>query len=127
MVGKFMGGNRQVPAVGGSFGLVPIMEALKEKKMEINPITKILVIPINTLNESLKTIQELRDSGLAASLALGKGVSKNLEYAGALKIPFVLIIGEDELTKNKVLLRDMNSGLEQLLSIAEVIRKLKSR
>lgn len=125
MIGKFIGGNRQVPAVGGSFGLVPVMEALKEKKREIKTVTKVLVIPINTIPQSLKTIQELRNNNIPSSFAFGKGVSKNLEYANALKIPYVLIVGDDELKKNKVLLKDMNSGTEQLLGIQEVVKKLK--
>lgn len=126
MIGKFMGGNREVPAVGGSFGLVPIMEALKEKKIEIKNKVNVLIIPINTTDESLKITQELREDGVSASFALGKkGVSKNLEYASTLKIPYVIIIGEDELKKKKVLLRDMNSGTQQLLTVKNVVKKLR--
>ncbi|MBI2112421.1 histidine--tRNA ligase [Candidatus Woesearchaeota archaeon] len=78
MIGNFMGGNRVIPAVGGSFGLVPIVETLKEKgKISSGNLTKAYVIPINTINE------------------------------------------------DKVLLRDMVSGTETLLSTKDIIRKLK--
>ena len=71
-------------------------------------------------------VQELRSSGIPAEISLGKkGVSKNLEFASSLKIPYVLILGEEELKKDKVLLRDMVSGTETLLSTKDIIRKLK--
>ncbi len=128
MIGSFMGGNREVPAVGVAFGLEPIMDTLRlEKKVKSKFVAQVYVIPINTITKSLKTVQELRGNGIAASFSLGKkGVSKNLEYAGSLGIPYVIIIGEDELKKKKVLLRDMNDGAEQVLAVKEVIKKLKN-
>lgn len=127
MVGKYMGGGRTIPAVGISFGLVPIMETLRSmQKIQSKATAKVLVIPINTVEKSLSITQELRDSEVAADFAMGKkGVSKNLEYANSLGIPYVAIIGEDELKKNKVLLRDMKSGDEQLLSLKNLVKKLK--
>ena len=125
MIGGFIGGGRVVPAVGVSFGLVPIAEALKEKKtMGRKTPSTILVLSINTMKESLIVAQELRESGISTDFALGKGVSKNLEYASTLGIPYVVIIGEDELKKKKVLLRDMSAGTEQLLTVKDVVKKL---
>ncbi len=127
MIGKFMGGMREIPALGVSFGLEPIMDALREKKLAARTMVQAYVLPIGTERESLKIVQELRASKIAASFALGKkGVSKNLEYASVLGIPYVVIVGEDELKKNKVLLRDMNDGTEQLLTVKEVVKKFKS-
>ncbi len=127
MIGNFMGGNKEVPAVGVAFGLEPIMDTLRlEKKIQDKPSAQVYVIPINTIAESLSMVQELRKNGVAASFSLGKkGVSKNLEYASSLKIPYALIIGEDELKKKKVLLRDMNDGTEQLLALKDVVKKLQ--
>ena len=121
-----MGGGREVPAVGIAFGLVPIMESLKvEQKLEQKTLAKVYVIPINTITESLQVTQELRENGIPADFSFGrKGVSKNLQYANALGIPYVIILGENELKKKKVLLRDMNSGAEQLLSLLQVVEKL---
>lgn len=131
MIGKFMGGERQVPAVGIAFGLAPIMEVIKseskfEKEPKVKTLAKVCVIPINTVEESLKIVQQLRTEGIKADFAIGKkGVSKNLEYANSLGLPFVIIIGENELKKKKVLLRDMQSGQEQLLTLKEAIKKLR--
>ncbi len=127
MIGSFMGGNQTIPAVGIAFGLEPIADTLKlEGKVKSKSAAKVYVLPINTINESIKVVQQLRSNGISASISLGKkGVSKNLEYASALGIPYVLILGDKELAEKKVVLRDMSSGEEQLLTLMEVIMKLK--
>ena len=127
MVGTFAGGGREIPTVGISFGLAPIMDTLKgEQEFKEKTAAKVYVIPIKTINESLKVVQELRSKEVNADIDLnGRGVGKNLEYASALGIPFVLIIGEDELKQKKVLLRDMESGNQQLLALKDVVKKLK--
>ena len=129
MIGGFVGGGRTIPAVGISFGLTSIVEELKQnlKKLTKTP-TEVLVIPINTLTESLKIVQKLRDKGICAEFDLnGKGVSKNLQYANSLGIPYVTIIGEKELKSNRVTLRNMITGDQELLSVTEVIKKLRER
>jgi histidyl-tRNA synthetase len=56
---------------------------------------------------------------------LKKGISKNLDYANKMNIPFVLLVGEDELKTGKLKLKNMRSGEESLVSISEVISKMK--
>jgi histidyl-tRNA synthetase len=129
MIGDFMGGNRIVPAVGGSFGIVPIIESIKEKEqLTKRTLAKVLVIPINTQKESLQIVEQLRNENINADFDLnGRGMSKNLQYANALGIPYVIIIGGDELKKNKVLLRDMVTGDQKLLAVKSVIKMLKQK
>ena len=127
MIGDFMGGNRIVPAVGGSFGIVPIIESIKEKEeLTKRTLAKVLVIPIKTEKKSLQIVEQLRNEKINANFDLnGRGMSKNLQYANSLGIPYVIIIGEDELKKNKVLLRNMVTGDQKLLALKSVIKKLK--
>jgi len=127
MVRGFKEDGLEIPAVGISFGLTPIMEQMKlQNELKIRTLAKVLVIPINTTNKALEIAQQLRKSGIPTDLALGKkGVSKNLEYASSLGIPYVLILGERELKENKVLLRNMQSGEETLLKIDKVIKLLR--
>ncbi len=126
MVGGFLGGGRVVPAVGISFGITPIMEQLKlQGDASVKTPARVLVIPINTVEESLQIAKQLREASVPTDFALGKkGVSKNLQYANALGIPYVVIVGPDEVKKNKVLLRDMKTGSESLLSVSGVVKKL---
>ena len=122
MIGDFLGkGN--YPAVGISFGLDRIYDSYLEKnKEEQKTVTQVYIIPINTFNESLKIAEELRNEGVKVDIDLaGKGPSKNLKYANSLSIPYVLFIGEEELKQNKVKLKDMNTGKEELLTAKELI------
>ena len=57
----------------------------------------------------------------------GRGMSKNLQYANVLGIPYAIIIGEDELKKNKVLLRNMITGDQKMLALKSVIKILKEK
>ena len=123
MIGNFIG-NRKIPAVGISFGLDVIKDALKENN--VKNVAQFYLIPINTLNNSLKILQKLRNSNLKCDIDLNsRGVSKNLEYANSLSIPYVIIIGKEELSKNKIKLRDMKTGKEKLLTATELILKFK--
>ena len=127
MIEAFLGkGN--YPAVGISFGVDRIYDALIERqKIKQKTNAKVYVIPIKTLNESMKIAQQLRDAGINTDIDLmDRGPSKNLEYANSLGIPYVVFVGKKELQENKVKLRDMGSGEEELLNIKEVIKRLKS-
>jgi histidyl-tRNA synthetase len=77
------------------------------------------------LKPAIKIAEELRAGGWKADIDLeNRKLKKNLEYVDALKIPFVAIVGEDELKQNKVMWRDMLGGEQKLLTVAE-IKKLK--
>ena len=111
------------PAIGISFGLDRIYDAYIEKnKEEKKTVTQIYIIPIKTLNESLKIAEELRKNNIKVDIdLLDRGVSKNLQYANSLGIPYVLFIGEEELKQNKVKLRDMKTGEEEFFTIKQLI------
>ncbi len=126
MIGAFLG-KGSYPAVGISFGVDRIYDALLEnQKARQKTNTKIYVIPIKTLNESMKIAQQLRDAGIKTDVDLmDKGPSKNLEYANSLGIPFVLFVGKKELQEGKLKLRDMKSGKEEMMKADDIIKKLK--
>jgi histidyl-tRNA synthetase len=126
MIGQFLGGGRVIPAVGISFGIAPIMDTINELNKEIKKTpAQVYVVPMGTIKESLAIASKLREAGLSVDFSLGKkGMSKNLQYANSLNIPYVIILGENELSKNKVLLRDMKTGDQKLLTVEQTIKKL---
>jgi histidyl-tRNA synthetase len=122
MIGKFMG--QDLPAVGLSFGLAPIMEIMKEKGLVKKSNLDVHVIAINV--NCLSIVKELRDAKIKTSFdLLGRNLSKNLKLANSLEIPYCLIIGEEELKNKKVLLRDMKTGQQEKMSLKDAIKKLK--
>ena len=128
MIGEFLG-KGEFPAVGISFGLDRIYDAYVEKNKDGQKTTaKVYIIPINTLNDSLKIAEELRNENVKADIDLaGKGPSKNLQYANSLGIPYVLFVGEEELRQKKVKLKDMKSGKETLMAAQELVVFLQEK
>ncbi len=128
MIGRFADIKGKYPAVGISFGLEPITEVLKLNiKNPEKTKTKLYIIPIKTFKKSLTIAQFFRKKGINTSIDLNeKGISKNLDYADKLGIPYVVFIGEQELKKGKLKLRNMKSGKEEFLSRDGVVGKLKS-
>jgi histidyl-tRNA synthetase len=130
MIGQFLGGSEKIPAVGISFGLEPILEVLKEKHSERivrKTVTQVYVIPFKTLLAEGRAIcQQLRRAGIKTDMDFSaKGISDGLKYANAYEIPFVVIVGPDEVAAGKVKLRDMRSGEEKLLTVDEVPHQIK--
>ena len=122
MIGMYASNNRQYPAVGISFGLEPITDALKLNNPDLRKtVTELYIIPIQTFTESLVIATTLREAGLDVDIDLmERGISKNLDYANSLKIPFVAFIGETELKDQKIKLKNMVNGTEKLLTLDEV-------
>ncbi|MBU4502330.1 MAG: histidine--tRNA ligase [Nanoarchaeota archaeon] len=127
MIGGLIG-NADMPAVGIAFGVDTIIDALKasNKLKAKKTVTKVFVIPIKAEKESIKLADNLRKQGINAEVdIMGRGISKNLDYANSLDIPFVVFIGKKELKAKKFKLRDMISGKESLLSESSLIKRLK--
>jgi len=125
LISSFLNTKQEYPAVGISFGLDVITDTLKEKQAK-KTVTQLYVIPINTFKESLKIAQCFRDAGIKTEIDLmSRGPSKNLQYANSKLIPFVAIIGEEEIKQNKIKLKDMKSGKEKLTTVDVAIADLK--
>ena len=128
MIGMYASNNRAYPAVGISFGLEPITDALKLDNPNLKKsVTELYIIPIKTFKESLVIATTLREAGLNVDMDLmEKGISKNLDYANALKIPFVAFIGDTELKEQKIKLKNMITGSEKVLTLDEVYDLINS-
>ena len=117
-VGKFL--FKDIPAVGISFGLERLCEFAK---IIPKSIPKVLLISISQEKQTIRLAQKLRKKSVSCSISAEK-VGKSLEYANSLKIPFVIIIGEEEIGKKKYKLKNMLSGKEALLSEKQLIKSL---
>ena len=115
LIGKLAGLDKEVPAVGISFGLNRIIDALKEKKKKLRKSNSmLLVMSINAEKEMIGIANELRKRGINLEIDLmNRNLSKNLDYANGKGIPFVLIVGEKDLKEGKVTLKNMQSGKEE--------------
>ena len=127
MIGDYLGSG-EYPALGISFGIEPITEVLKMKnKCDVKKtVTELFILPIGTTKECIKIASQLRKEGVKVDMdVMGRGISKNLNYANSLGIPYVAFVGSNELKKKKIKLKDMKSGKEELISVKDVVKKIE--
>ena len=129
MIGNYLGGKQDIPAVGLAFGFEPILEVMKKKDAVASKPspTQVYVAPIGGVDAS-RVVRELRQAGVKTDTDLmGRGLSKNIKYADAYGIPYVLFVGEDELKKGKYKLKNLESGEETTGTVEDVVTKTKGR
>lgn len=124
-------GGKPTPATGISLGIERIVEVMKQEKMFNIPKTNVKVF-VSNVNEEVKNnaieiAQELRNNGISCQVDLmNRSLSKQLEFADSLGIPYVIIIGPEELKKNRVKLKDMRLKKETEVRIEELFQKIKT-
>ena len=122
--------DKKLPGVGISIGLTRLfyklneLNALKEEK---NSIAKVLVVSmVEDNSKALEVATELRNENINAEVYLeNKKIKAKFKYADKLDIPYVIVIGEDEIANNTVTLKNMQTGEQETLKIEEVIKKIK--
>lgn len=124
-VGKFL--NREIPAVGFSFSLEALFGLCPEQisKVKLEKYPRVLILSIDRDKEAINLAKRLRKENISCVASFQKP-GKALEYANAMDIPFTIFIGNEEVSKKKLKLKNMSSGEEALLSEKQVINKLKN-
>ena len=129
IIGKFVG--KEVAATGGSFGIERLVEVIKSRKM-INfssniAKTLVTIFDRNLFNKSLIVADELRKKNIATILypVIDDKIDKQLKYANKKNIPYVVIIGPEEVASGKIVLKDMKTGEQFKLSKDELVSKLR--
>lgn len=123
--------DKTLPGVGISIGLTRLYSKLKELnfyKNEIKSNTKAMVIDLaGGFEHALNLTSKLRKEGINVDMPhlLNKGMKQKMQYASRLGIPYVILIGEDEIKNNVYALKDMNKGEQELVSYDTLLEKLK--
>ena len=125
-------GFPNMSGVGISFGLdriYAVMDELNLFPQEVVSATKVLLIQFGGIAESvcLNALRQLRLNGIPAEIyPSAEKIKKQMEYANKKQIPFVVLIGDEEVAQSKLVLKNMQSGDQQLLTIEEMIQALKN-
>ncbi len=128
LIGQFSGQN--LPAVGIAFGFDRIMEAMEEFKL-LPPqptATQILVTIFSPqqLGAALELTTKFRRGGLNTEVYgdTEAKLDKQLKYADKKGIPYVVIAGPDEIARDVIKLKTMETKKQEELSVDEVVDKL---
>ncbi len=130
MITEFIDDGTCYPAVGISFGLTSIYELLKnDTRFEEVAQVDIFIIPMNTEIESLNLATKLRNLAIKVQLEMSrKKVKKSLDFANKEKIPFVIVLGEEEIQNRKFNLKNMNTSeqveisFDHLEKVVEIVK-----
>lgn len=122
--------DKKLPGVGVSIGLTRLFYKLNELnaiKETQKSIAKVLIAPMTeNIERALEVSKILRDNGVNTEVYLeDKKIKAKFKYADHLQIPYVIIIGEDEIENKTVSLKNMENGEQQTISLDEAIKILK--
>ena len=123
-------GLKGVSGVGISFGADRIYDVMNELNVfpaDAMQSTKVLFANFGEQEEkhSMKLLRQLRDAGINAEIYPENAkMKKQFKYADDKQIPYVAVIGEEEMNKQVVSLKHMLSGEQTVLTIEEIIEKL---
>ncbi|HTO17171.1 MAG TPA: histidine--tRNA ligase [Edaphocola sp.] len=122
-------GLKGLSGVGVSFGIDRIYDVIEELDLfpeQLTETTKVLILLMDEqgLSKGLNYLSQLRAAGISSAIYADKAkFDKQMKYANKRNIPFVAIIGESELEKETIILKDMQLGNQQELKINEIIAK----
>ncbi len=124
--------DKKLPGVGISIGLTRLFYKLNELnliKAEQKSVAQVLVIPmLENLEKPISLATNLRKLGIKTEIYLNnKKLKAKFKYADKLKIPYVVVIGEDEIENNCVNVKNMETGEETKVKMEdeEIMRVVK--
>ncbi|MBS1616973.1 MAG: histidine--tRNA ligase [Bacteroidetes bacterium] len=127
-----MFGGRDMSGVGISFGVERIYDVMEELNLfpaTLVESTKVLFVHFDEASEAygFDQLQKVRAQDIASEVYPGKKkLDKQMNYANDKKIPYVVVIGGDEMASGKLTFKNMASGQQDKLTIDEIIERLKS-
>ena len=124
--------DKKLPGVGISIGLTRLFYVLNEQGMlsdeTVSAPADALVIPMSeNLGYSIAAATALRDAGVRTQLYCEqKKFKAKMSYADKLGIPYVILIGDDEIAENVVAVKNMTTGEQQKLDFAQAAELIKT-
>ena len=121
--------DKNLPGVGMSIGLTRLFFILNDMqliKTDKKSISDVLVISmIEDSSKSIEIANELRKAGINTEIYFdNKKMKAKFKYADRLNIPYVLVIGEDEIKTGMYTIKDMANGTQEQMEIEKIIEKL---
>jgi len=125
-------GRKDIPAVGFAIGLDRIINLMKEREIKIISKNKysIFLVQLGDLGKkkALKLFEELQQAGLKTASSFSKNTIKTqLKLANKMQVRFSLILGQKEAIDESIIIRDMDSGSQEVVPLSRVVKEIKKR
>lgn len=124
-------GLKDMSGVGISFGLDRIylvMEELNLFPKTVSTSSKAMFLNMGEeeMSYGMQAVMKLRDAGIRTEIYPDKAkVGKQFQFADKKGIPYAVLVGSQEMADQKYTLKDLASGEQAVLSLDELIEKLK--
>jgi len=130
LVGMFTG--KETPATGTSFGLERIIDILESEKEIAHRLktTQVIVLPFNEacLSYALEVATFLRKEKIRTEVYpfVGDKMKDKFSWASKRNLPFVAVVGPDEMAERQVAFKNMTSGQQEKLPFGQLPAELKN-
>lgn len=121
-------GGPDVGAMGFALGVERLLLVSKCQSVKVRGENLVYIISLGEKAriKNLKLLDGLRKAGITADTDYeNKSLKGAMRKAGDLQAGYVLIVGEDELKKNTVTLKDMSSGVQKEVKTEDILKELK--
>lgn len=124
-------GKRDLPATGVAGGIERLMISLERAGLfpKARQAAKVFIATVqeDLKAEAIQLAQKLRENGIATDIDLkGRTLGKQLEYTNSVQIPYLIVLGPQELQSRRVKVKVMATGTEMDVPLADLVPKLQS-
>lgn len=121
--------DKKFPGVGMSIGLTRLFFILNDIgliKSNKKSISEVLIVSmISDISPAIEIANKLRQANINTEIYFDdKKIKAKFKYADKLKIPYVIVIGENEIKTGKLTLKNMKTGEQKECDLEEIINKL---
>jgi len=124
-------GGPNIPATGTTLGLDRLCDVIKEQNLwpNLSPTPSLVLVTVfspELLEKSLALVSQLRQQKINTEIYLEPTakLDKQLKYANQKKIPYIVILGPDEVKTGQVTLKNMISGVQEKIPQEKLVQKL---
>jgi histidyl-tRNA synthetase len=121
-------GGEPTFSTGFAFGLDRMVLVLEDEGFSFpSKAVDVYVIPIGDamMEKAMGVLKTLRENGITSDMDLiGRGPSKNLDYANSMGAKRVVFVGEDEWSRSSVSVKDMQTGEQKDVLVDKLIETL---
>lgn len=125
--------NQKLPGVGISIGFTRLFYQLCENniiKAEKTSVSDVLILPMDemAIDKAYQVAGRLRLSNINCQMYVEDVKFKNkMSYADKLSVPYIIIIGEDEVNNNYITLKDMANRVQEQVFDNQIVERLTSK
>ena len=119
--------DKKLPGVGISIGATRLFSVLKETGFfdfeKTSPIDALIIPMTENIGYCIQAMTRLRNSGVKAQVYFeNKKLKKKMNYANKINAPYAVLIGDDEISENKLAVKNLETGEQQVCTAEEAAK-----